>query len=298
MDNLNTKYINLIKEILEEGQLGIDIKNPHLKGIFSKQLQHNMSEGFPLLTTSPSLNIKEISVLLKWFLKGDDNIEFLHNNSCHIFDEYLYSFYEEIHNPYIGSTKSFNPDTLNQEEFFEKMKIDPEFRDIWKYVGPIQGIQWKKWEHQNPEFKPLDQIALLIYQIKECAENSKLIVNSYDPNLKGKSVLTPLTLFFQCCVINGKISLSFVQRSSNILKDFPQYFSLYGLLLKLIAQETNLIPDKLLGTFNNLYIDPKNSNRVNEIISAPQLPLPSLELVNYKKGDIFKSNFDYKISFK
>ena len=53
--------------------------------VFGKQIRHDMSEGFPLLTTK-KMAVKTMMTELKWFLKGDTNIKYLVDNNCHIWD--------------------------------------------------------------------------------------------------------------------------------------------------------------------------------------------------------------------
>ena len=51
--------------------------------VFGLQFRHDMSEGFPLLTTK-KMYWKGIVTELLWFLRGDTNIKYLVDNDCHI----------------------------------------------------------------------------------------------------------------------------------------------------------------------------------------------------------------------
>jgi thymidylate synthase len=85
MNNLDKQYQELLKTILEYGIEKKDRTGTGTKSIFGYTIRHNMSEGFPLLTTK-RMGIKTLSTELKWFLKGDTNIKYLVDNNCHIWD--------------------------------------------------------------------------------------------------------------------------------------------------------------------------------------------------------------------
>ena len=82
MNNLDKQYQSLLKDILEEGTLKTT-RNGKTLSVFGRQIRHNMSDGFPLLT-GKKLYFKGIVTELLWFLRGDTNIKFLVDNGCNI----------------------------------------------------------------------------------------------------------------------------------------------------------------------------------------------------------------------
>ncbi len=181
MNTLDKQYQELLKTILEFGVEKKDRTGTGTKSIFGYTIRHNMSEGFPLLTTK-RMGIKTLTTELKWFLRGDTNIKFLVDNGCHIWDGDAYKNYLKNHKDnLIGCTivlsngvsaeikaqhnvnrnvlittkgciniegdktiKILN-DTLTQEEFINKIKTDNEFAKKWGELGPIYGKQWRRW---------------------------------------------------------------------------------------------------------------------------------------------------------
>lgn len=103
------QYLNLLNEVLENGTFKGDRTGTGTKSIFGYQMRFDMQKGFPLLTTK-KLHTRSIIYELLWFLKGDTNIKYLHDNKVSIWDEWA----------------DDNGD-----------------------LGPIYGYQWRHWDTQN-----------------------------------------------------------------------------------------------------------------------------------------------------
>jgi thymidylate synthase len=181
MNNLDKQYQQLLQDIIDFGVEKKDRTGTGTKSIFGYTIRHNMSEGFPLLTTK-KMAWKSIVTELLWFLSGDTNIKFLVDNNCNIWNGDAYKNYLKKHKDnLIGCTivlsngvsaeikaqhnvnrnvlittkgciniegdktiKILN-DTLTQEEFINKIKTDDEFAKKWGKLGPIYGKQWRRW---------------------------------------------------------------------------------------------------------------------------------------------------------
>ena len=96
MHTLDKQYQELLKTILEHGVEKKDRTGTGTKSIFGYTIRHNMSEGFPLLTTK-KMAWKTMVTELLWFLRGDTNIKFLVDNGCHIWDGDCYKSYVKKH---------------------------------------------------------------------------------------------------------------------------------------------------------------------------------------------------------
>ena len=57
------------------------------RSVFGRQTRFDLSKGFPCLTTK-KLHLRSIIHELLWFLKGDTNIKYLHDNKVTIWDEW------------------------------------------------------------------------------------------------------------------------------------------------------------------------------------------------------------------
>ena len=219
------QYLDLLKDIKENGVRKSDRTGTGTISVFSREIRHKMSDGFPLLTTK-KMALKQIIIELLWFLNGDTNIKYLINNDCHIWDGDCYKNYVKL-NQFNSNPEWLKPVLLEngfngaelytQEEFINKIKTDDKFTEKWGELGPIYGKQWRKWGNQikkimtvntdqkipttqiiNEPINTIDQIKNLINLLKTNPDSRRLLVNAWNVEDIDKVVLPPCHYGFQC----------------------------------------------------------------------------------------------------
>ena len=213
MSNIEKQYQGILRKLVLYGKEKGDRTGTGTLSYFGEQIRHDMSEGFPLLTTK-KMAIKTMMTELKWFLKGDTNIKYLVDNGCNIWNGDAFKNYVIKANMQPGVPMS---DLLEQTEFINKIKTDDEFAMKWGELGPIYGNQWREWGSKydtnyilgiRKRVKPgIDQIAKLIDNLKNNPDSRRLMVSAWNVGEIDDVVLPPCHYGFQCYVQNGKLSL-------------------------------------------------------------------------------------------
>ena len=281
------KYLQLLKNIKENGLNKNDRTGIGTISIFGSQTKYDLKNGFPLLTTK-KVHFKSIVYELLWFIKGDTNIKYLVDNDVRIWNEWPYEKFKK--------SSDYNAESL--EEFISKIKESTEFSKKHGDLGPVYGKQWRN-------FEGVDQLAKLINNIKKNPNSRRLILNAWNPKEIDNMALPPCHAFVQFYVNNKKLSCQLYQRSADAFLGIPFNIASYSLLTHMIAHVTNLKVGEFVHTTGDTHIYLNHLEQVEKQLKRKPLKLPKLVLnkkikniEDFKYNDIQLKNYIYHPSIK
>ena len=264
-------YINIVKKILDQGQAKESRTGVKTIAIPAAMFEHDMSEGFPLLTTK-FIPFNLVASELEFFIKGITDKKWLQERNNHIWDEWCSP--NQI--PY------GNDDTTKKRMLKERE------------LGPIYGFQWRNFgteynTYDKPPLKPgVDQLKKLIDTLKKNPDDRRMIVTAWDPMSLENMALPPCHYSFQVNVISGKLNLLWNQRSVDTALGLPFNIASYGLLLSLLSKATGLQKGKLIGFLGDTHIYENHISGLEKQISNKMFKLPEITT------PIFTSIFDWE----
>jgi thymidylate synthase len=206
MSNVEQQYLDLVKDILENGYTKGDRTGTGTKSVFGRTIRHSMKDGFPLLTTK-KMAFKTMVTELLWFLRGDTNIKYLVDNDCNIWVGDAYKNYEK-HCQSLGITEYDDKET-----FIKGIKELKTYADKFGELGPVYGMQWRRWKNFIPYQKigtyengsgiynyretSIDQIANAIHLLKTDPDSRRILVSAWNVGELDQMVLPPCHYSFQ-----------------------------------------------------------------------------------------------------
>lgn len=237
MKHPENEYLKLIVEILKNGRSKPTRGIHNIKSIFGYQMRFDLRQGFPLLTTK-KMPFNILLHELLWFVSGDSNIKYLQDHKIHYWDE-------------------FADEDLN--------------------LGPVYGVQWRKWP--DPKGGTIDQLQWAIDQIKTNPHSKAILVNAWNTADLEAMRLPPCHTMFQFDVTKGKLRMELYQRSADVFLGLPFNIAQYSLLLHMAAHLTGLEPRELIISIGNAHLYNNHIEQAKEQIKRKPLPLPKLDIV-------------------
>jgi thymidylate synthase len=278
MNQLDKDYQSLLFDVLSSGVNKTDRTGTGTRSVFGKQIRHDMSDGFPILTTK-KVAFKTMVTELKWFLRGDTNIKYLVDNNCNIWNGDAYKDYQR------ACAYMLEMEDYTQEEYINRIKTDDDFAHTWGELGPVYGKQWRN-------INGVDQLENLITGLISNPDSRRHLVDSWNVEQLEKMTLPPCHYSFQCYVNDGKLSLMWNQRSADLFLGVPFNISSYGLLLHLLCKETRLEPGELIGSFGDIHLYKNHIEQAKEQLDRDSFDLPKLKVSCY---DIYRGDFDAEL---
>lgn len=271
-------YQKFLEDILKYGEEKKDRTGVGTISLFGPQMEFNLQEGFPLLTTKKMATKAIISELL-WFIEGSTDERRL--------AEILYGDKREN---LIGKNTIWTANADNQGKSLGYVNTDLE-----KELGPVYGFNWRRWEKDG---KVYDQLKELIEDIKWNPDSRRLILSAWNVPEINKMALPPCHVMFQFYVRGDYLDCKLYQRSADAFLGVPFNIASYALLTMMVADVCGLKAGRFIHTFGDAHIYKNHILQVKEQLSRTPFSLPKLK-INHQESieDYTMSDFtleDYK----
>jgi thymidylate synthase len=253
------KYLDLLKEVYQEGEWRPDRTGTGVSSLFGKQVVYDLKDGFPLLTTK-KIHWKSVVHELLWFLKGLTNTHYLKENGVKIWEQW----------------EDKNGD-----------------------LGPVYGYQWRTWNFFHSKRGTDQIINLLDGIKKDPFSRRHIVTAWNPSELSDMALPPCHVLWQIYVHQNGTMDLQLYQRSADIFLGVPFNIASYAMLTHMIAQVTGLKPGHFVHTFGDAHIYSNHVEQVDLQLSRESRPLPRLvlnpavtDLFAFKFEDIAVEGYD------
>jgi len=227
------QYHDLLEHILEHGTDKKDRTGVGTRSVFGYQMRFDLKDYFPLLG-SKFTPFKLVVTELLWFLKGNPDIFYLHENNCHIWDQWVFE--------------------------------DGTF-------GPIYGQQWRSWpNYYGEDIDQIANVIKRLREDPSNRRLIVSAWNVADVE-SGNMALPPCHALFQFYTrpLEGEnrlgLSCQLYQRSADVFLGVPFNIASYSLLVHMIAYLTDMVPDEFIWTGGDVHLYQNHFDQSDELLS-------------------------------
>lgn len=257
------QYLNLIKDIIENGVQRDDRTKVGTLSKFGSMMRFSLNNDFPLLTTK-KVFWKGVVEELLFFIKGNTNSKDLEDKGVKIWQP--------------NTSREF----LDSNNFTNREVGD---------IGPLYGFQWRHWGakyidmNTNYEGQGIDQLKECIRLIKEEPTSRRIVMSAWNVGDMNDMVLNPCHIMVQFNVVNNKLSCLMYQRSADCGLGLPFNIASYALLTCIIAHITGLQLGELIITTGDTHVYLNHIEQLKIQLLREPKPFPKL-LIKCEPKDI------------
>ena len=259
MSFLDKTFLENLELILTKGYKKEDRTGTGTISFPGVMIRHDMSDGYPLLTLR-KVPFKSAAIELEGFIKGITSKQWYKERGCNYWNQWC------------------NPQQVAYGTDDDTKKKMEECDDL----GKIYGYQWRN-------FKGVDQLKNIVNTLKKDTNNRRMVCSAWAPDQLNEMALPPCHFAWQVNVTDGKLNLFYYMRSVDFV--LGNDLNTYGLLLHLLAKESNLKEGMLVGFFADAHIYNNHLDGIKELLNRNATgKLPTI------KTDNFKSIYDWQYS--
>lgn len=252
--NIDVQYKELINKIITTGKWKENRTGIPTMTIPAAVITHDMSEGFPLITTK-KVYYHAVKVELEGFIKGITDKTWYQSRKCRIWNEWC------------------NPELVKDLKGDEKKLAQLNETDL----GPIYGSQWRNFNGENKAGS--DQLTEILNLLKTDPNSRRMVCSAWNPNQLHMQALPPCHVLWEVCVIGDTLNFTWYQRSTDVALGLPFDLASYATLMHLLCRWSGFKPGILTGFLNDVHLYENTIEGVKQQIDRTPFELPQIETV-------------------
>ncbi|KAH6623115.1 thymidylate synthase/dCMP hydroxymethylase domain-containing protein [Chaetomium tenue] len=288
------QYLDLVREILDEGELRSDRTGTGTYSIFApRPLKFSLNrDGVPILPllTTKRVFTKAVIAELLWFISGDTSAHTLSSQGVKIWD---------------GN---------GSREFLDKLGLTSRAEGD---LGPVYGFQWRHFGAQYVDSatdytgQGVDQLARIVHTLRTNPFDRRLVLSAWNPADMPSMVLPPCHMFAQFYVSypggarrshtaattnpeqttttppakgKGHLHCQLYQRSCDMGLGVPFNIASYALLTHMLAHVCDLVPGSLTHVMGDAHVYLNHVEALQTQLEREPRPFPELEISEERQG--------------
>ena len=234
---VDDQYERLLEDVLFHGEPRQDRTGVGTHAVFGRQLRYDLSEGFPRITTK-YVPMKPVKAELLWFLRGEQDINWLLEQDVHIWDDWA---------------------------------------DDNDSVGPLYGAQWRSWiDSDGMAIDQIRRLIAGLKSDPHSRRHLVSAWNVGD--LPQMALAPCHAFFQCYVSNDSRLSLQVYQRSADLFLGVAFNIASYALLTHMLAQQADLEVGELIWTGGDCHIYDNHVSVVKTQLTREVYPFPRLRL--------------------
>lgn len=234
---IDAQYESLLHDVLLNGEPRHDRTGVGTRSVFGRQIRYDLSGGFPRITTK-YVPMKPVKAELLWFLRGEQNINWLRMLDVSIWDKWA---------------------------------------DDNDSVGPLYGYQWRSWiDSDGMAHDQIKTLIKGLREDPHSRRHLVSAWNVGD--LDEMALAPCHAFFQCYVSEEGRLSLQVYQRSADLFLGVPFNIASYALLTHMLAQQADLEVGELVWTGGDCHIYDNHVESVRRQLAQQTHPFPRLHL--------------------
>jgi thymidylate synthase len=260
--HIEQPYLDLMKDIIENGKYRPDRTGVGTKAVFARQLRFDLKGGKVPIVTTKQLAWRTVLKELLWFLKGDGNSKNLESQGVNIWK---------------GNTSR---DFLDKRGLvdYEEGDMGPLYSHSLRFYGAEYTGCDTDYTGQG-----FDQVTNLIEGLKTDPYSRRHLITTFNPAVVDKCALMPCHgIAIQFYVDGDYLDCHVYCRSSDVFLGLSFNIASYAFLTHIIAKKTNMQPGELIVSTGDTHLYKNHIDQSMQQLSRQPFPSP-IFVVNHDK---------------